>query len=164
MTHGSPGHTFLTLTKTNGTQSISQSVGFYPIGSGGNPFNPNATGGFKNNGDPKHEYNASIQANNISASQFSFVMTNLLNHENDTYNIYTNNCTSVALNAFNLLISPKIICEPFVVKIPGNQTPLIFLYSPQKIYKAIETFQPGTGLVKEFNVNHDSPYNPISCP
>lgn len=166
LTQKSPGHTFLTLTKTNGSQTISQSVGFYPIGSGGNPLNPIATGGFKNNGDPKHEYNASINASNISTSQFSMVMNNLLSHENDSYNIFYNNCTTIALNAFNLLITPKIAVEPFVVQMPTvpPQAPYYFMQSPQKLYKAIDTFQPGTGLSKEFNVNNDSPLSTITCP
>jgi len=165
LTHKSPGHTFLTLTKTNGTQTISQTVGFYPIGSGGNPINPNATGGFKNNGRPVHEYNAAINAYNITASQFSMVMNNLLSHENDTYNIFDNNCTTIALNAFNLLIHPKIIVEPFVVQVPTTtpQPPYFFMQSPQKLYKAVETFQAGFGLSKEFNVNSDSPLS-NTCP
>ncbi len=165
LTHKSPGHTFLTLTKTNGTQSISQTVGFYPIGSGGNPINPNATGGFKNNGRPVHEYNAAVNAYNVTASQFSMVMNNLLSHENDTYNIFDNNCTTIALNAFNLLIHPKIMVEPFVVQVPTTppQTPYFFMQSPQKLYKAIETFQAGFGLSKEFNVNSDSPLS-NTCP
>ncbi len=165
LTHKSPGHTFLTLTKTNGTQSISQTVGFYPIGSGGNPINPNATGGFKNNGDPPHQYNAAINAYNVTASQFSMVMNNLLSHENDTYNIFDNNCTTIALNAFNLLIHPKIMVEPFVVQVPTTppQPPYFFMQSPQKLYKAIETFQAGFGVSKEFNVNSDSPLS-NTCP
>lgn len=166
LTQKSPGHTFLTLTKTNGTQTISQSVGFYPIGSGGNPLNPNATGGFKNNGLPNHEYNSSIKADNLSASQFSMAMNNLLSHENDIYNISNNNCTTIALNAFNLLITPKITIEPFVVQMPTNppQAPYFFMQSPQKLYKAIDSFQPGTGLSKEFNVNNDSPLSTNICP
>lgn len=155
LTKKSPGHTFLTLTKTNGTQTISQSVGFYPIGSGGNPINPTAPGGFKNNGYPDHEYNAAITAYNVSASQFTMVMNNLLSHENDTYNISNNNCTTIGLNAFNLLITPKITVEPFIVQLPTNppQVPYLFMQSPQKLYKAIETFQPGFGLSKQFDVN-----------
>ncbi len=166
LTGKSPGHTFLTLTKTNGTQTISQTVGFYPIGSGGTPFNPTATGGFKNNGNPPHQYNAAVNANNISATQFTMVMNNLLSHENDIYNIYNNNCTTLALNAFNLLITPPINCEIFVVNaaVPPTVNNLYFMESPQKLYKAIETFQPGTGLSKEFNVNYDAPLSTQVCP
>ncbi|MBK9958067.1 MAG: hypothetical protein IPP11_05660 [Chitinophagaceae bacterium] len=93
-------------------------------------------------------------------------MNNLLSHENDTYNIYTNNCTTLALNAFNLLIAPPINCEIFVVNVgvPPAVNNLYFMESPQKLYKAIETFQPGTGLIKEFNVNYDSPYSTNVCP
>jgi len=132
----------------------------------GTPINPNATGGFKNNGDPIHEYNAAVNAYNVSASQFSMVMNNLLSHENDTYNIFDNNCTTLALNAFNLLITPPISCEIFVVNtgVPPAVNILYFMESPQKLYKALETFQPGSGLNKEFNVNYDSPFSTIICP
>ncbi|MBK8710284.1 MAG: hypothetical protein IPL97_00115 [Niastella sp.] len=69
-------------------------------------------------------------------------MNNLLSHENDTYNISYNNCTTIALNTFNLLINPKITFEPFIVQIPSitSQAPYIFMESPQKLYKAIENF------------------------
>ncbi|MBS1578930.1 MAG: hypothetical protein JST29_04750 [Bacteroidetes bacterium] len=158
----SPGHTFLTLTKTNGSQTISQSVGFYPIGSGGNPINPNATGAFKDNGYPAHEYNAAITDYSVSANQFSMVMNNLLSHENDTYNIYVNNCTTVALDAFNLLLTQPITIEPFVVKMGG--IPYTFVESPQKLYKRIGELQPGSGLGKDFNVNYKSPLSTKICP
>jgi hypothetical protein len=166
LTGKSPGHTFLTLTKTNGTQTISQSVGFYPMVTGINPLNPTAPGGFKNNGDPNHEYNAGINAYNVSEAQFSMVMNNLLSHENDTYNIFNNNCTTIAINAFNLIITPPINVEPFNVQLPTNPTsiPCYFMQSPQKLYKAIESFQPGFGLYKEFSVTYDSPLSTNICP
>lgn len=165
LTGKSPGHTFLILTKTNGTQSISQSVGFYPIGSGGNPLNPNATGGFKNNGFPNHEYNASINANNLTASNFSLIMNNLLAHENDTYNIYYNNCTTIALQAFNLILTPDLQIETFTVALPSSPPQNVyFLQSPQKLYKAIGSFVPSPGLTKTHNVNLSSPTSTNVCP
>lgn len=164
----SPGHTFLTLTKTNGSQTISQSVGFYPIGSGGNPVNPNATGRFKNNGNPPHQYNAAITDYNVSANQFSMVMNNLLSHENDTYNLNNNNCTTIALNTFNLLLTTPITIEPFIIQPPGipPPLPLIFMQSPQKLYKKIGELYvgAGSGLSKEFDVNYDSPLSRNLCP
>ena len=85
---------------------------------------------------------------------------------NVTYNIYTNNCTALALNAFNLLISPPVNCEIFVVNagVPPAVNNLYFMEFPQKLYKALETFQPGTGLIKEFNVTYDSAYSTNVCP
>ncbi|MFC4263271.1 hypothetical protein ACFOWM_10305 [Ferruginibacter yonginensis] len=164
LTQKSPGHTFLTLTKTNGSQSISQSVGFYPIGSGGTPINPNATGGFKNNGDPNHEYNAALNAYNVSATQFSNVLNNLLSHENDTYNIYDNNCTTIAINAFNLVIASPIVLAPFVVQTPFSPVPVYFLQSPQKLYQAIRNISVGTGISKQFNVDVKAPLSTNICP
>ena len=36
--------------------------------------------------------------------------------------------------------------------------------SPQRLYKAIDSFQPGLRLSKEFNVNNDSPLSTRICP
>ena len=166
----SPGHTFLTLTKTNGIQSISQSVGFYPIGSGGNPWNPNATGAFKNNGDPVHEYNAAVTATNLNSTQFYQVINNLLDHENDTYNIFDNNCTTRALEAFNIIVTPPINVEVFNVYFPHTPAapyPIDFNFSesPQKLYKAIGGLNAGANISKEFNVVNNSPISTANnCP
>jgi len=159
----SPGHTFLTLTKTNGNQSISQSVGFYPIGSGGTPIRPNASGGFKNNGYPKHEYNAALEATNITASQFSLVLEDLISKENSTYNIFENNCTTIALQAFNLLMEYPLVIEPFKVQMLYSATTFIFFQSPQKLYKKMKSIHPGTGLIKEFDVISNSPESNNIC-
>ncbi|MBK6623962.1 MAG: hypothetical protein IPG30_03260 [Chitinophagaceae bacterium] len=167
LTGKSPGHTFLTLTKTNGTQTISQTVGFYPIGTGGTPFNPDANGAFKNNGFPAHEYNAAINITGLSSTAFTIVKNNLLQHEHDTYNIFYNNCTTLALNAFNLLITPQISCDIFVVNagVPPTQNNLYFMHSPQKLYKAIETFASNSNqITKEFSVISNAPSNSQTCP
>jgi hypothetical protein len=169
LTHKSPGHTFLTLTKANGSQSISQSVGFYPIGSGGTPWNPTATGGFKNNGLPNHEYNAAVNVTGINSAQFSMVINNLLSHENDTYDIFDNNCTTRSLEAFNLLLVPPITVDLFNVYIPhtpGAPYPIDYSFreSPQKLYKAIESFTSGTPqITKEFDVSKGSPLSINVC-
>ncbi|MBK8712761.1 MAG: hypothetical protein IPL97_12990 [Niastella sp.] len=100
---------------------------------------------------------------NISKTQFTGVINNLLAHENDEYNLYNNNCTSLALNAFNTLITPQLVIEPFYVQIPGTTNLLVFMQSPQKLYKAIETITPGTGIIKEFQVVNDAPFNDQIC-
>jgi len=51
-----------------------------------------------------------------------------------------------------------------LIFLPPAVNILYFMESPQKLYKALETFQPGTGLIKEFNVNYDSPYSTNVCP
>jgi hypothetical protein len=114
------GHTFITLTKTNGSQSITQSFGFYPVQ---NPsvLNPFGTipGGIKNNGG--HEVNASIQMT-ITANQFSTVATNSLAWANNTYSLSTYNCTNYALNLFNSVRTTPISIDPLTVYLPSNGT------------------------------------------
>lgn len=137
---------------------------FYPIGSGGNPLDPDGMGGFKNNGLPNHEYNAAVSASELSPSQFSLVLTNLMAHENDTYHLSYNYCTTRAMEAFNLLIVPPIICSLFVVNL-GQGMPLqIYAQSPQKLYKSMEALIPGPNIFKEFNVVNDSPLSTQICP
>jgi hypothetical protein len=94
------------------------------------------------------------------------VMNNLLSHENDTYNISNNNCTTIALNAFNLIVTTPITIEPFIVQMPGTapSIPFIFMQSPQKLYKKIESLQMGYGLGKDLNGNMYSPLSKGICP
>ncbi|MBK7088146.1 MAG: hypothetical protein IPH56_04250 [Chitinophagaceae bacterium] len=73
----------------------------------------------------------------------------------------------MALNAFNLLITPQISCDIFVVNagVPPTQNNLYFMHSPQKLYKAIETFASNSNqITKEFSVISNSPYSTNVCP
>ncbi len=97
-----PGHVFLTITKTNGTQSVTQSFGFYPkiawlsISM--------AAVASKIVDDRGHEYNASITMDNISQLDFlsiknlSLSLANSMSYDLDNYN-----CTNYALDIFNFI-------------------------------------------------------------
>lgn len=157
-----PGHTFLTLTKSNGSQSITQSIGFYPSTS--STITP---GCFKDNGTPNnpHEYNASLTINNAPKSAFDNVVQVLLTHQHDTYNLYTNNCTNVALNAFNSIISPPIVTGLTEVYFPVNP-PVNVAYifaAPTALYRAIGQFTATTQITKQFRVKLDAPTSHGPC-
>lgn len=94
----SPGHTFLTLIKTNGAQNITQSFGFYPD-SRWNIAGFSVTSKIKDNGVQynEHEYNASIVMNNISAAQFNQILSASQTAAQSNYNLQYNNCTNYAL-------------------------------------------------------------------
>lgn len=157
----SPGHTFITLTKTNGTESVTQSVGFYP-----NTMSASAPGGFRDNGiiGDGHEYNAAITINTASAGNFNTVIQSLLSHQNDQYEITTNNCTTVALEAFNSIISPPIQVDVFQLLVPSTPTTSIsILQSPQELFKSIGRFQPSTQITKQYRVNQQAPDSHGPC-
>ncbi|MBC7652627.1 MAG: hypothetical protein H7101_12855 [Deinococcales bacterium] len=94
-----PGHSFITMTKTNGNVTVSQSFGFYPTNG---PFSLTMlprTGKVVDNGD--HEYNASTSMN-ISAADFKTTQnTAILFGTNMSYDLNDFNCTTYALTVYN---------------------------------------------------------------
>ncbi|MFZ4769698.1 MAG: hypothetical protein ACOYLO_05915 [Ferruginibacter sp.] len=157
----SPGHVFLTLTKTNGTQSISQTVGFYPTGGAISP------GTFKNDGEPGdgHEYNASLTINSLPASGFNTVVQNLLTHQNEQYNLENNNCANPAIQAFNSVISPPIVLPSYEVVKPLT-VPVQILsmqQSPQRLYQYIQNFVESSQISKQIGVKLKATNSYGSC-
>ena len=97
---GSPGHTFLQFNKTNGSQSVQQNIGFYPVLNWKSILATTPqTGKFVDN--QSHEFNASLSMN-ISPGNFSQVLTHVqylsqfVRYDLDEYN-----CTDFALDIFN---------------------------------------------------------------
>ncbi len=97
-TLSSGGHVFLTLTKSNGENSISQTVGFYP---------QNGTFAFlglpqpsKVVNDEIHEYNASLKMD-VSEANFLSIVNTALANQSSSYDINNYNCADFALNSFN---------------------------------------------------------------
>ncbi|WDF80751.1 hypothetical protein PQ469_12110 [Mucilaginibacter sp. KACC 22773] len=90
----SVGHTAIGLTKSNGNQSITQVVGFYPDASGKDKSH--APSKIVNNGGDLN-YNASISYS-VTADQFKKIATYISNPPS-TYDIITMNCTTFVNNA-----------------------------------------------------------------
>jgi hypothetical protein len=95
----SPGHTFLNIKKSNGSQSVSQNIGFYPA-SGWKTILTNAPidGKFVDNG--QHEYNAGFKLS-ITPAQLQSALMEMLRDRNSKYDIDNYNCTDWALDVFN---------------------------------------------------------------
>lgn len=95
----SPGHTFLNIRKSNGSQSVSQNIGFYPA-SGWKTILTNAPidGKFVDNG--QHEFNAGFKLN-ITPAQLQSALMEMLRSRNSKYDIDNYNCTDWALDVFN---------------------------------------------------------------
>ncbi|HTR29914.1 MAG TPA: hypothetical protein VMH27_11635 [Puia sp.] len=118
------GHTFIQLTKTNGKNSVTQIIGFY--GEGG-PYAVVTALGYsvpsKMVDNSGHPYNAKLTAG-LTSSQFSYLLNELEVDAKNSYNLSSYNCTTYALDAFNMVL-PVDLNPPFLA-IPGQlpgQTP-----------------------------------------
>lgn len=95
----SPGHTFLNIRKQNGSQSVSQNIGFYPA-AGWKTILTNAPidGKFVDNG--QHEFNAGFKIN-ITPEKLNSAFMEMLRDKNNKYDIDNYNCTDWAMDVFN---------------------------------------------------------------
>lgn len=91
------GHTFLMLTETYGSTTITRNIGFYPSAFV-YQLSPSARGVM--NDDEYHQYNISASFNTTNAEFFSIL--NYISQQSKQgmeYNLNYNNCTSFALHA-----------------------------------------------------------------
>ncbi len=89
------GHTFLILTETYGSTTITRNVGFYPSGTI-YPSSPSSPGQL--NDDQNHYYNVSGTFT-LDNGQFFNILNFISSMSTATYNLNTNNCTTFAINA-----------------------------------------------------------------
>jgi hypothetical protein len=134
---GSPGHTFVQIKKTNGTASVMQNIGFYPVqgwktlveaGSVDSKFADNS----------EHEFNASLKMS-LTAAELKNTMNKILVVSKSKYDIGSYNCTDFALDVFNcnrpnnpLTIDKYYI--PGTISFNGSST-------PQGVYKKLKTMK-----------------------
>lgn len=64
------GHSFITLTKTNGSISVTESFGFYPQKGYKSVFGSDVNSQIVDDGATNNKYNASLTVN-VTKSQFS---------------------------------------------------------------------------------------------
>ncbi len=93
------GHVFLVLTENDQGNITTRNVGFYPSGS----VVPTSTGSYSQgilNNDQTHTYNISLTLN-VSSTDFFNILhyTELGNNPGFYYNLFSNNCTTFAVNA-----------------------------------------------------------------
>lgn len=113
----SPGHTFIQLKKSNGSQSAIQNIGFYPETNYKSIMTTAPVPGkLVDNG--VHEFNASIVMN-VSPDNFKSILTEIqylggfIKYDIDEYN-----CTDFALDVFNKVRSDKLQIPTY--NIPGG--------------------------------------------
>jgi hypothetical protein len=120
--NGSPGHTFIQLRKSNGSQSVSQNIGFYPKTGWKTTLTPAPLAGkwVDNQG---HEFNASYKIN-LTAAQVQAAVTRILYLSHFVqYDIDDYNCTDWALDVFNETVSVQQHLDIPRYDIPGGMAP-----------------------------------------
>ena len=120
--NGSPGHTFIQLKKSNGSQSVSQNIGFYPVTGWKTTLTPAPINGkFVDN--EGHEFNASYKVN-LSAAQIQTAVTRILYLSRFVrYDIDDYNCTDWVLDVFNETVSVQQHLDIPRYDIPGGMAP-----------------------------------------
>ncbi|MDB5277939.1 MAG: hypothetical protein JWR61_2894 [Ferruginibacter sp.] len=146
--NGSPGHTFLQLTKTNGGQSIQQNIGFYPD-QGWKTFTTPAPvkGKFADNAG--HEFNASL-TQTLTPDKFLSTLTRIgYLSKFVMYDIDDYNCTDFALEVFNNSRAGHELTIP-MFDLPGGQAPK-GTATPQGLYQKLKQMKDG-GDVEAKNI------------
>jgi hypothetical protein len=143
-----PGHAFITMTKTNGSNTVTQSFGFYPRIGRKSISMGDVTSAIKNDGN--HKVNASIKMDNILESQFQALQSSAISLAFLSYDLNDFNCTDFALRVFNVIRGTNKITIPNTVGIILNPMGLVVDYG-----------QTPNGLYKFLNANSSS-YSNIS--
>ena len=132
--NGSPGHTFLQITKVNGNQSVQQNIGFYPIKGWKTVLTTAPTEGkFADNYG--HEFNASLTMD-LTPEKLQHTLTHIQNLANFIkYDIDEYNCTDFALDVFNYQRGGNQLTIP-MYDIPGG-TAIKGTATPQGLYQKL---------------------------
>ena len=155
----SPGHTFITLTKTNGNTSGSLSFGFYPNSSALSAINIPVPSMIQNDGNTGHEYNASITLHNLSVATFQDIQTRAINAANaHSYILTEYNCTNYALDLFNSATVNPIVVPDWLGPITGFN----FGKTPNGVYKALYNMQGRTNTDIYIGMANASRISPCS--
>lgn len=160
---GSPGHVFIQIKKSNGSQSAIQNIGFYPK-SGIKAVMTNAPIDAKFVDNGQHEYNISLKMN-LSPENFKSTLTEILYLRNSRYDIDNYNCTDWALDVFNKTRTSKINVPLYAV--PGF-VPSTGTRTPQGLYNKLkemknqnhpESANITSNIVKGWVANSKGPCN-----
>lgn len=165
------GHSFLVVTMSGPSGTISQSFGFYPAETPAfwNPTLP-VPSSTKDNGG--HEINASITIS-ISAAQLLTVQAAALSNAQNQYSLLNYNCTDYALGVFNSVAPTPVSCQPFVAYVEGpiGDPPAQFTLpnSPEGLYNSLAATKSAGGpqapaIQTDLSGNTLSPASHGSCP
>jgi hypothetical protein len=141
---GSPGHSFIQIKKTNGSQSVVQNIGFYPKTGWKTITNFPIAAKFVDDG--QHEFNASYNKT-LTPEELRTTIGQIRSLENSNYDLDDFNCTDFALSVFNsvgyTITIPRYLI-PGSIKSDGVNT-------PQGIYNKLKEMKdanvPGSGNI-----------------
>ncbi|WP_423737893.1 hypothetical protein [Chitinophaga caseinilytica] len=141
-----PGHAFVTLTKTNGSTSVSQTFGFYPANGLKSITFDNVTSKIVN--DASHEYNAKITIPSMTEAQFNNATSTALTKSGNSYDLNDYNCTDYAVDIFNSVSVPGF--SP--LSIPDHVAPAGVNYktTPGGLYKALNQLKTAGGSMAPY--------------
>lgn len=141
--NGSPGHTFITLQKSDGGQMITQHIGFYPVSGWKTVISPAPSRAkFVNNGG--HEYNASLSISLRPAQLRNAIIRMQYLARFVRYDIDDYNCTDWALDIFNNTVTPNQGLTIPKFDIPGGESPN-GTNTPQGLYIKLQQMQQAGG-------------------
>jgi hypothetical protein len=139
------GHSFVVVTKTNGTKHVTQVFGFYAQTHPGYLFPWRGMAStIKNN--QLREINASIEMG-LTQAQFELLREKAFELAKNKYNAVSYNCTNYGLDLFNSVRSKPITTESYTVYIPHNNQnmygtskpeQLDIKNTPQKLFKKLK--------------------------
>lgn len=137
---GEVGHTFLQLTKTSGSNSVTQNLGFYPQ-TGWKSIVANSPVTSKMVDNAGHEFNASLTIN-VDATHFQNALNQMQVEKGFNYDIDNFNCTDFALSVFNAAASTTLYIPQ--MHIPGGLADDMS-NTPQGLYKELSILQSSGG-------------------
>lgn len=138
-TTGDCGHTFLQLSKSNGSTVVQQNIGFYPqIGWKSLANSPTPSKIVDNAG---HAFNASLTIT-VDATHFQNALNEMQNESTEKYDIDDFNCTNFALSVFNVAAPQSLIIPQ--MHIP-NGTFGTESDTPQGLYIELSALQKSGG-------------------
>jgi hypothetical protein len=158
---GSPGHTFIQIKKTNGSQSVVQNIGFYPKTGWKTITNFPIDAKFVDDG--QHETNASF-SKTLTPEQLKSVIAGIRSLENAQYDLDDFNCTDWALDIFNnqgyTLTIPKYLI-PGSIKAAGVNTPqgIYSKLQEMKSSNAANSDKIAIGFMKGWVADSNGPCN-----
>jgi hypothetical protein len=136
----SVGHVFLSITKSNGSNSISQTLGFYPASDYKSLTLTPVTSKLADDGKSgaNHEFNASLSLEGWNTAEFKALLNQLRLNSTMKYEIDGFNCANFIGSSLNA-VKPNTLNSVSTTGInPLNPTELITIpWSPNGVYKAL---------------------------
>lgn len=148
------GHTFIVMTKSNGSTSITQVFGFYSVKHPGYLFPFRSLPSIIKNNQLR-EINASIEMS-LTENQFDNLRKKALEFAKMKYAALDYNCTNFALDLFNSARTSPIIIDSYVAILTRDIDidPITIEKTPQMLFKKLKQMKDSKNI-EASNINID---------